>query len=165
MSVLWHYLRKHLLLSFVACIGFLSALVTLFVDVKSPVSIKYLLLSFLIFLTLVVSLVQIIFDLLNKKSLIVSTKVIRISPKDGNMIIRSSLTDLVINSVVSIYYEDGEIEKLYAVGFVENKQENGVVLIRITRCFDRVVEIQSHIQNIKIKTTIPYTAFEEESHG
>ncbi len=148
---------------FVGVAGFLSALVTMFVDISSIVSIKWLLLLVLIFSTVVVILLKIIFDLIQQEtSQNYFEKPIRhIKDTQGNEILVIRWNKLFTNIIVVGCYLDVEgIEQLAYIGVVHLVQDK-VIQIRITK---KIVPDDSFsLNNLEIKPVIPVGVFDSLS--
>jgi hypothetical protein len=143
-------------------IGFLSGLVQLFVDVSTTISIKWLLLSFLVGLSLILILLKVIFDLhLQKNAQPNHESPIRFLEKDGILVIRKN--DHFVNQIiVGCYYTTDEIERLAYVGVVDHIQEK-VIQIRIIQSFlptENGATNSININHLIIRPVVPYSALE-----
>jgi hypothetical protein len=135
---------------FIAVIGFLSSLATLFIDVNDKISIKWILFETVVFMTLIAILIRTILILSQIKNISQNTKVIKYK-KDDNILILKSNIEIPMNSLVSIYHKDNGYEELYGVGFVENIQENKLIALKVTTIINN---INLNIKKVIIKTTL-----------
>ena len=143
-------------------LGFLSGLVQLFVDVSSAISVKWLLLSLLVSMSLILILLKVIFDLhLQKDTHPNYESPIRFLDKDGILVIRKN--DHFVNQIiVGCYYTTDEVERLAYVGVVHHIQEK-VIQIRIIRSFlpdDNGTTPSININHLIIRPVVPYSALD-----
>lgn len=142
--------------------GFLSAVVTLFVDVTGQISVKWLLFVVLIFSTLTLVLLKVIYDLSIEK---------RISPPfehpikflgDERLFVIRRNDNFLNSIVVGCYIQNEDIDRLAFVGVVHLVQDR-VIQIKVVRDFG-VVAIESISQellkNFEIRPVVPVTALE-----
>ena len=137
---------------FIAVIGFLSSITTMFIDINSTLSIKWFLMLIVIFLTLLLFSIRIIIGLLYIKKIDIEIKPIKYLKDDQILMVKSN-TALAMNSILSIYLKGNEYEKFMAVCLVYNNQENGLIALKL---FDNCEDI--NIKEILIKTTLPIEA-------
>ena len=135
---------------FIAVLGFLSSLVTLFIDVNATVSIKWILFETIIFMTIIAILARTILVLSQIKNISQNIKVIKHKQENGILILKSSI-EIPMNSLVSIYHKNDDYEELYAIGFIENIQENKLIAVKITKI---IKSIDLDIKKLIIKTTL-----------
>jgi len=117
---------------FIAVLGFLSSFATLFIDVNTTVSIKWILFETVIFMTLLAILARTILVLSQIKNISQNIKVIKYKQENNILILKSSI-EIPMNSLVSIYHKNDDYEELYAIGFIENIQENKLIAVKITK--------------------------------
>lgn len=143
-------------------LGFLSGLVQLFVDVSSAISIKWLLLTLLISMSLLLILLKIIFDLhLQKDAQPNYESPIRFLEKDGIFVIRKN-EHFVNQIIVGCYYTTDEVERLAYIGVVDHIQEK-VIQIRTIRSFlpdDNGPTPSININHLIIRPVVPYSALD-----
>lgn len=135
---------------FIAVVGFLSSLVTLFIDVDSTISIKWILFETVTLITIIAILIRTIIMLSQTKNISQNIKVIKYK-KENNILILKSNIEIPMNTMVSIYHKNDDYEELYAIGFVENIQENKLIALKIANI---VKDIELDIKKLIIKTTL-----------
>lgn len=123
------YIKKHILAVLIGVLGFLSAIVTLFINVNEVISIKILI--FVIFVTCVVLSILIGFiiellknnynnDNVNNLKLIDLNK----STEKGEVFLNKSNIDFDYGDVVKIYYLDKDkIERFIGIGIIGHIQK------------------------------------------
>ncbi len=130
------YFRKHVVAVSISILGFLSAIVTLFVDMGQSISIKWLVFVVFILLTLLVLAFGIIAEFLkdsfinedvNQLKLINLNKPIRKGEVFLEVYLNKSGINFEHGDVVKVYYLDKDrIEQFIGIGVIEHiqKQEN-----------------------------------------
>lgn len=143
-------------------LGFLSGLAQLFIDIDDKISVKWLLFTLLIGLSLVFILLKIIFDLhLLKNAQSNHESPIKFLEKEGILVIKKN-EHFVNTIIVGCYYLNDEVERLAYVGVVHHIQDR-VIQIRIIRCFLHAKDGKSPLLNINhliIRPVVPYSALE-----
>lgn len=143
-------------------LGFLSGFVQLFIDVGSAVSIKWLLVTVLVGLSLALILLKLIFDLhLQKDAQPNHESPIRFLDKEGILVIRKN-EHFVNQVIVGCYYTPDEVERLAYVGVVDHVQEH-VIQIRIIQSFlptENEIAPSVNINHLIVRPVIPYSALE-----
>lgn len=143
-------------------LGGLSALVTLFVDVSSVVSIKWLLFTLLLSFSLILILLKVIFDLHLQKDVQSNYELpIRFLDKDGILVIRKN-EHFVNQIIVGCYYTTDEVERLACVGVVDHIQEK-VIQIRVISSFlpeENGILPSININRLIIRPVVPYSALD-----
>lgn len=149
----------------VGATGFLSAIVTMFVDVNSQVSVKWIILLLLIFISFTLILFKVIFDFSNEKKIPLPFETpIKSIEADRLFIIRRN--ENFLNSIiVGCYSQLDEIDRLAYIAIVHLVQ-------------DKVIQIKIHsdlgvlqnfpistgdLKNIVIRPVIPVTALQNYS--
>jgi len=136
-----------------AVIGMLSGISTMFLDMESTVTIKWLL--FIVTISLII--IIIFFSFLNKivweKQIIPTLKIIKFYKEKETIILKTN-QNISVNSLLTIYINDEGYEYLQYLCFVENIQEDKLISLKIVYSFrdDKDIEI---IKNGIVKTTIP----------
>jgi len=136
---------------FIAVVGFLSSAVTLFIDVNSNISIKWILFETVVLITIIAILIRTILVLSQIKNISQNIKVIKFK-KENNILILKSDIEIPINSLVSIYHKNDDYEELFATGFVENIQENKLIAIKVNNVINNHIELD--IKKTIVKTTL-----------
>lgn len=143
---------------FIGVLGGLSAFVTMFIDVESKISVKWLLLMALIAITLISILVKIAGDIGNNKppAMRVYEKPINSKPNDEIYVIRVNPL-FNHNSLVGGYHVVNDIETISFLGYVFHVQEK-LIQIKLIKTlnvnFDPFNE--TVVSNIIIRPVIPF---------
>lgn len=147
----------------IGVIGFLSGIVTIFIDVNNDVSVKWLLLSVLVSLIFLVVLLRIIYDLSNK--IIPSNyyeNPIKYIPDENIFIIKRN--DNFLNTIlVGCYITKDEVDRLAYIGFVHLVQER-VIQIKIRNDCGILKDIPYTVEDLKnvvIRPVIPISAISQ----
>lgn len=110
---------------FIGVAGFLSAVVTLFIDVQSQISVQWLLLVILFSLTITSILIKICSDLSKEKNTARRVFEKPIKAISEQQIFITRLNPLFTqNCIVGGYLLDDEVEALAFVGYISHTQEN-----------------------------------------
>lgn len=144
----------------IAVVGFVASIVGLFVNVNGTISIKWLIATVCISLTLIVILIRALVAAMDRNALADEIRVIRYVPAKGVLLVRSNF-DLPVNAVLSIFLTNEGYEELYALGYVENVQARHVASVKITREFIQLPEDTDLGIAAIVKTTLPYRVFED----
>ncbi len=152
----------------IASAGFLSAIITMFVDVNQTLSIKWLVFLTWLLITLVCILSKIIVDLNGverNRELKTCETPINILPNTQILIIRKNSL-FSHNSVVGCYWEEDGVETLTHVGVVHHIQEK-ITQIKILKELDSTdssskLSIEKLSQLI-IRPVIPYHIIQQIS--
>ena len=130
----------------IAVAGFLSAIVTMFIDVADKVPIRLLLFTIFLFTSLVLILLKSIFDLTNeKKPAAPFEHPIKFIPDERLFIIRRN-ENFLNNIIVGCYSHQDDIDRLAYIAVVHLVQ-------------DKVIQIKIH-SDLGLLTTIPSTSSE-----
>lgn len=156
--------REHLAYMAIAVIGVLSSIVTLFIDIDQQVTIKWLLFSICIYLITVIFLLRVLFEIAVLKGAHQKIKIIKYYHERSVLAIRCT-ADMPINTMLSVYIQSDDYEELFALAYIENKQENGLYSARISRVFADSDESLDLRKRGIIKTTLPYNILTLESYN
>lgn len=144
--------------------GFLSALVTMFINTATDISIKWLVFLCWIFATIAVVLLSIIMDMVKEREKTPSQlyeKPLRMND-DGSIIIIKKNDNFTNNIIVGCYLESDEIEKLACIAYVYHTQEK-LVQLKIWKNLLSESESKSleekGVHNMIIRPNIPYDLF------
>ena len=156
----------------IAVSGFSSSIVTMFVNVDEKISVKWLILVFIISTTVIVILSKTIFDLWEKNGR-PSTyeRIICFIPSDQLVIIKRN-ENFTNNTVVGCYNSEDDVERLAYIGLVYHVQEH-VIQIKIlekTKQFDLDLNNKQLLKNVIVRHGLPYEVIrnlftKEASHG
>jgi len=145
---------EHLAYIAIAVVGFISSVVALFVDVNSEISIKWLLFATTLFLIITIFLIRLSFAIASTNGLGSKIRIIKVYKDKGIIAVRSP-TELAINSLLSLYEKIDSYEELIGMGYVQNKQEDGILSIKIVYLNENGIS-DDFRKNGLIKTTLPY---------
>lgn len=147
----------------IGVIGFISSIATLFVDVDALVSVKWLLFSLVLFLSVALILSKIIYDL----SLEVAPappfeSPIRYVSEEQVFVIRRN-ENFVNNIVVGCYSQHNEIDRLAYLGVVHLVQDK-FIQIKIRTDLDvlkKIPETPDELKTIIVRPVVPVTALQQ----
>jgi hypothetical protein len=146
----------------VAVAGFLSAIVTMFVDVGEKVPIRLLILTFFVLTSLVVVLLKVIYDLASEKQPAAPfERPIKFIPDEKLFVIRRN-DNFLNNIIVGCYSHQDDVDRLAYVGFVHLMQDK-VIQIRIHTDLGLLKTIPSstnELQTLIIRPVVPVTALQ-----
>jgi hypothetical protein len=138
-------------------LGFLSGIVQLFIDINKAVSIKWLLLVVWVALSLVLTLLKIIYDLHLQSHQPNHEAPIRVIDNGSIIVIRKN--DNFTNSIiVGCYYVFDEVERLASVGVVHHVQER-IIQIRVVKSLlseKEVGESTLSVGKLIVRPVVPY---------
>jgi hypothetical protein len=146
----------------IGVLGFMSGLVTLFVDINQTVSIQWLLFVILLMTSLIIILLKAHFDIAK----------IQVQPQnyeipiryfeDENLFIIKKNESFVNNIIVGCYLKQDDIERLAYVGVIHLVQEK-VIQIKIRadlRVCDKIPHNSEALKEIVVRPVVPVTALE-----
>lgn len=140
--------------------GFLSAVVGMFVDTSTQMSIKWLLLSIWIFITIAIILLKIIHDFGEERRVPLPYETpIKHLPNDSILLIRRN-EHFGNQIMVGCYSVVDDVEKLVSLGCVHHTQEK-FIQIRLLpgRLRDEIgITQQTDIKTIVIRPVVPLSA-------
>lgn len=149
-------------------IGFLSGITQLFIDINTTISIKWMLFLIMIFLSVTLILIKLIFDLSKSKNRPAFEKPISCVQSDNNditFLIREN-ENFKYNIFVAGYVKRNQLDTLSFIGYVENVQEK-MLHIHVSGwtekpdLHDRQGNIKQEIlSSIEIRPVLPRQALE-----
>jgi hypothetical protein len=143
--------------------GFMSSLATIFIDVNTLVSIKWLLFSLVLFLSLALILSKVIYDLSLEVAPPPPFEVpIRYVPEEQVFVIRRN-ENFVNNIVVGCYAQHNEIDRLAYLGVVHLVQDK-VIQIKIRSdlgVLEKIPETLDELKSIIVRPVVPVTAIQQ----
>jgi len=146
-----------------AVAGFVSALVTMFVDVADRVSVKLLIFVILLSVSLLVILLKIVFDLTNEKRPAAPFEhPIMFLPDEKIFVIRRN-ENFVNSIIVGCYSHQDAVDRLAYIAFVHHVQDE-VIQIKIQRDLGILRAIPSstnELRSLIIRPVVPVTALEQ----
>jgi len=143
--------------------GFLSAIVTMFVDVADKVPIRLLLFSILIFTCLIVVLLKVIYDLSSERRPVPPFEhPIKFIPDEKLFIIRRN-ENFLNNIIVGCYSHQDDVDRLAYVAVVHLVQDK-VIQIKIYSDLGLLGSVPcttSELQALIIRPVVPVTALQQ----
>lgn len=149
----------------IGVVGFMSSIVTMFVDVNSMLSVKWFLLTAVLFLSTVLILIKIIYDFSQKtlSSAIFENPIqyIHIRGEDIFVIRRNEI--FVQNIFVGCYIRDGYVDKLAYLGIVKLIQDNiiQITIIKNMEIFSEFPSSTDALRNIMVRSVVPFQSIQE----
>ncbi len=123
------YSKTHIFAVSISILGFLSAIVTLFIDIKQLVSIKWLIFLIFIALVIITVLIGFIIEFLKNKNNSYNINQLKLknlnkkSPK-GEVFLNKSQINFEYGDIVKVYYLDKDkIERFIGIGIIEHIQK------------------------------------------
>lgn len=149
----------------IGVIGFMSSIVTIFIDVNSQLSVKWLLFVILLFASLVLVLLKVIYDLSQESLPPPPFEVpIKYVAEEQVFVIRRN-ENFLNNIVVGCYAQQDEIDRLAYLGVVHLVQDR-VIQIKIRADFQVLKEIPKTtdaLKSIIVRPVVPVTAIQQFS--
>lgn len=140
--------------------GFVSSIVTLFIDIETQISVKWLLGVIVICVSVFFILIKLIYDVSQKTVPPPAEIPIRYLPDEKIFIIRKN-ENFVNHIVVGCYEKKDGIDRLAYLGIVHLVQEK-IIQVQIRKDFG-IIDIHSisrNLDNIEIKPVVPTIALE-----
>ena len=149
----------------VGAAGFLSALVTMFINTSDQVSIKWILFILWLFLTVAIILLKLVFDLSSEKKISAPYETpIRYLPSDNILLIRRN-EHFGNQIVVGCYSNIDDVERLLSLGAVHHVQEKyiQIKLLPATSPDETGVGSNTDIKTILVRPVVPLSAIQAQS--
>lgn len=149
----------------VGAAGFLSALVTMFVNTADQVSIKWLLFVLWLFTTIVIILLKLIIDLSAEKKAAPPHEIpIRYLPEINGLLIKRN-EHFSNQIVVGCYSFVDDVERLLALGEVHIFQEDFIQIKMLPSTSPEQVGVgaSTDLKTIIIKPGVPFSAIQAQS--
>ena len=147
----------------IGTVGFMSGIIGIFFDVNAQLSVKWLFLTILIFTSLALILLKIIYDFsLEKMPPPTFESPISYIEEEQVFVIRRN-ENFLNNIIVGCYSQHNEIDRLAYIGVVHLVQEM-VIQIKIrSDCgvLGEIPTLQGDLKNIVIRPVVPITALEQ----
>ena len=142
--------------------GFLSALVTMFIDVTASVSVKWLLFVILVSMSLMMILLKIIYDVTcETKPPPPFEHPFRYIAEDNIFVIRRN-DNFLNNIIVGCYLQREEVDKLAFLGVVHLVQDK-VIQIKVHTNLGVLTSVPTSVDELKmiiVRPVVPVTALE-----
>lgn len=128
MNYTFEYFKQHIIAILIGVLGFLSVIVTMFIETQTLISIKWLIFTIFITLVLLFLLTSFIIELLKNKS--VDDNINRFKLKylnkktdKGEVFLNKSTVNFEYGDVIKIYHLDKDkVEKFIGIGIIEHIQ-------------------------------------------
>ncbi|WP_339456468.1 hypothetical protein [Pseudomonas sp. EA_65y_Pfl1_P120] len=144
-------------------IGFLSGIVTMFVNVSDLISVKWLLFALATSGIIILTLIKITYDLSNEKTPPPPYESpIKFIPEEKTFIIRRN-ENFINNIVLGCYAQIDEIDRLAYLAVVHLIQEK-IIQVKIIADFDifeKIPTTQEELKNLVIRPVVPFTAINQ----
>lgn len=151
----------------VGAAGFISALVTMFIDTKAQLSIKWLILLVWLFLTTTLVLLRFIFNLSNEKKPAPAFEIpIRYLPDEHILLIRKN--DNFDNQiVVGCYSNVDDVERLLFLGAVHHVQDKFVQIKILPEAMvsQASTGTLTDLKSILVRPVVPLAALQAQRMG
>lgn len=150
----------------IGVLGFLSSLVTIFINVNEQLSVKWLLFSVLVSIVIILILLKVIFDLSQEtKPPQPFEHPIRYVPEEQVFVIRRN-ENFPNAIVVACYVQQDEIDRLAYLGVVHIIQDR-VIQIKIRADYGILTSMPTtndQLKNIVVRPVVPVTALQQFSN-
>ncbi|GAB3785883.1 hypothetical protein [Dyella agri] len=147
----------------IGVVGFMSGIVTIFINVNQQLSVKWLLLALLIGISLTLILLKVIFDLSQEiRPPPPYEHPIRYVAEEQVFVIRRN-DNFLNNIVVGCYAQMNEIDRLAYLGVVHLIQDR-VIQVKIQNDYSvlsKIPSTQEELRNIIIRPVVPVTALQQ----
>lgn len=147
----------------IGLIGFLSSIVTIFINVNDQLSVKWFLLLIIIAASLIFILLKLVYDLSVEKRPSPPFEIpIKYIEKEGVFVIRRN-ENFVNNIILGCYAQIDEIDRLAYLAVVHIIQDK-IVQVKIRADFgvlDKIPSTQEELKNIAIRSVVPISALEQ----
>jgi len=127
-----HYIKSHLIATIIGVLGFISAIVTLFVNINAQISIKWLIFVIFICLIVIILLIGFLKDVLKDKNCIDNIEELKLkylNTQTEKGIVFQNLSNIRFNygDVIKIYFLNKEkIEQFIGIGVISHIQSNKI---------------------------------------
>ena len=147
----------------IGVVGFMSGIVTIFINVNEQLSIKWLLFVLLIGISVILILLKVIYDLSQEMQPSPAYEhPIRYVPEENVFVIRRN-ENFLNHIVVGCYSQANEIDRLAYLGVVHLVQDK-VIQIKVQTDFsvlERIPTTQEELRSIFIRPVVPVTALQQ----
>lgn len=141
-----------------AVIGLLSGLTTMFIDINTEISIKWLLFTISISLTILILFFSFLNKIVWEKQIASVITIIKVIEEKNTLVLKTN-QNISINSILTVYIDNDKFEDLYCACVIENIQANGLLSAKIIKMLSE----KNHEVLLKrgiVKTTLPITILE-----
>lgn len=150
----------------IGVLGFMSGVVSLFLDINAQVPIRWLLFEMLVLLSLIIVLLKLIFDLSQEKTPPPPfERPFRYVKEEEVFLIRRN-ENFLNNIVVGCYSQENEIDRLAYLGVVHLVQDKVIqIKIRVDyQIFDQIPDSDNTLKNLIVRPVVPVTALQQFSN-
>ena len=149
----------------IGCVGFLSGIVTMFVNVGDQVSVKWLLFSVMLSGVFIFILLKVIYDLTTETKPPPPFEVpIKYVEKEQIFVIRKN-ENFVSNILLGCYAQIDEIDRLAYLAVVHIIQDK-LIQVKVRAdfgVFDKIPSSQEELTKIAIRSVVPISAIDQLS--
>lgn len=149
----------------VGAAGFLSAFVTMFVNTSDQVSVKWILFILWLFLSVVIILLKLLFDLATEKKIAPPYEIpIRYLPIDQILLIRRN-EHFGNQIVVGCYSSVDDVERLLSLGAVHHVQEQfiQIKILPAALADENGIKADTDLKTILVRPVVPLSALQAQS--
>lgn len=147
----------------IGVLGFMAGIVTIFVDVNSSLSIKWILLTFLVLSSLIVILLKLVYDLSQEAtpSPPFETPIRYVS--DVNVFVIKRNEYFLNNIVVGCYVHKDDIDRLAYLGVVHLVQDKVIQIKVMTdlNVLEAIPTSPDDLKSIVVRPVVPVTALQQ----
>lgn len=147
----------------IGCLGFMSGIVTLFIDVSALISVKWLILLLLLSFSTISILSKVLYDL-SRETKPQPQLELPIKYDDADNIFVIKRNENFLNSIlVGCYIMKDDVEVLAFLGAVNHVQDK-VIQIKILRDYgklDKIPTTKEQLSNIAIRAVVPFAALDQ----
>lgn len=143
------YFKAHIVPIIIGVSGFLSAMVTLFINVDDSISIKWLILVIFIFLIVTTMLVGYLYNVKQNTVDYSFIKKLKLQPlyknvKGNDLFLNNSSIKLTYNDIIKLYFIDSEnVEVFVGIGIIRHIQsDNRICHIEFLYRIDKTIPKQ-----------------------
>lgn len=156
------FLAEKVIYIAIATLAVISSITTIFIDINSTISIKWLLFVIWVSSTILIIALRLTVHLYLQKEDRDKIRVIKFIKQDYVYILLAK-EDLSINTLLSVYKSYDGYEKLCGICLVENVQENKLIAAKLIKWKDDFPLTEQN--NIVFKTSLPISVFEGFGNG
>lgn len=146
----------------IGCLGLLSGITTLFIDINALISVKFLLATVLFSAISIAILFKALFDCANETKPQPAFEHPFSYNKDDNILLIRRNDNFINSIVVGCYIDKNDMETLAFLGVVHHVQDK-VIQVRLVCDFGKLKNIPSDLDSLKkitVRAVVPLTALE-----
>ncbi len=150
----------------IGILGFMAAIVTIFIDVNSTLSVKWIILFILLLSSIIIILLKLVYDLSQEAAPLLPFETpIRYVPEEDVFVIRRN-DNFLNNIVVGCYVHKDDIDRLAYLGVVHLVQDK-VIQIKVRADLNVLETIPLSTDDLKrivVRPVVPITALQQLSN-